>query len=89
MPAPRLFIAGDVWDKEANEIIEGASVSLKSSKGESFETKTDDLGDFWFRQLDAGVYEIEVAADGYETVRKDGIVLSESLNIGDFPMVRS
>lgn len=87
--APKLFISGDVWDAEANEVIEGASVTLVSSDGTRLESKSDDLGDFWFRQLDEGAYGIVVEAAGYETRRMDGIDLTESLNVGDFPMARN
>ena len=85
---PKLFIAGEVWDPEANEIIEGAKVSLQCPDGTVLVEVTDDFGDFWFRKLDAGTYSLKIEAEGFGTVEKAGIELTESLNIGDFPLGR-
>lgn len=87
--APKLFLSGDVWDEEANEIIEGAKITLISADGAKAESETDDLGDFWFKQLEEGEYSLVIEAVGYETKRLDGIELMESLNVGDFPMVKN
>ncbi|MCI8468572.1 MAG: oxidoreductase [Eggerthellaceae bacterium] len=86
---PKLFISGDVWDKEANEIIEGAEVRLEAPDGSQLVTQTDDLGDFWFRGLEAGDYVLSVACDGYVGVEARPVALEESLNVGDFPLVRA
>lgn len=83
---PKLFIAGDVWDPEPNEVVKGAKVTLKSGDGSVAETLTDDFGDFWFERLDAGTYDLRIEADGFEPVVREGIELSKSLNVGDFPL---
>ncbi|UWG98392.1 carboxypeptidase regulatory-like domain-containing protein [Dehalobacter sp. DCM] len=83
---PKLFLAGEVWDPSTNDIIEGASISLVTPEGKTYQTSTDDFGDFWFRKLNRGVYSLKIEAQGFETVEKSGIELSESLNIGDFPL---
>ncbi|BAE82374.1 4Fe-4S dicluster domain-containing protein [Desulfitobacterium hafniense] len=83
---PKLFLAGEVWDPQANEIIEGATVSLTFPGGETLTTETDDFGDFWFRKLEAGMYFLSIEAEGYAPVEKTGIRLNESLNLGDFPL---
>lgn len=84
---PHFFIGGEVWDPKANEIIENAKVSLTKPDGTTEETTTDDFGDFWFRRLDEGIYSINIEAEGFESVKREGIELKESLNIGDFPLV--
>lgn len=86
---PKLFIAGNVWDPEPNEIIEGAAVTLYDESGSEVAVKkTDYFGDFKFEKLDAGTYSLSVAAEGYQTTRKDGIVLDKSLNVGDFALAK-
>lgn len=85
---PGLFIAGDVWDQAADEIIEGAKVTLQCSSGKELTTETDDLGDFWFRKLTAGQYTISIEAQGYQTLTK-AIELEKSLNIGDSPLLKA
>lgn len=83
---PGLFIAGEVWDPAPNEIIGNAKITLKDGNGKWIaETITDGFGDFWFRKLEPGDYQIVVRADGFEPVVKD-VHLDKSLNIGDFPM---
>ena len=83
---PGLFIGGDVWDPAADEIIEGAKVSLTMPDGSKIDTKSDHWGDFWFKKLAQGNYSLQIEADGYKPVSKDNIELVESLNIGDFPL---
>ena len=85
---PGLFVSGDVWDKEANELVEGARVTLTPQSGEALSTSTDDLGDFWFRNLEAGVYDLHVEHDGYQPQDMRGIKLDKSLNLGDFPLLK-
>jgi Fe-S-cluster-containing dehydrogenase component len=83
---PKLFISGDVWDPEANEIIQDATVLLYCENGKFLgETKTDGFGDFWFRGLDPGKYTVAVEALGFNGETRD-VVLDKSLNIGDFPL---
>ena len=86
---PGLFIAGEVWDPEINEIIEGAKVELRDAGGATVgETQTDGFGDFWFRKLQPGLYRVVIKATGFERVDKD-VELEKSLNIGDFPLQKS
>lgn len=85
---PKFFLAGEVWDPKENEIIEGAIITLTMPNGETRTTVTDLFGDFWFRKLEQDIYSLIIEAAGYETVEKTGIELTESLNIGDFPMKR-
>ena len=85
---PGLFIAGDVWDPEPDEVIEGAKATLLDSDGKELaETLTDDFGDFWFEHLEPGDYTVNVAAQGYLQMTRE-VHLDKSLNIGDFAMER-
>lgn len=85
--APKLFIAGSVWDEKDNEVIIGAKISLEGPNGLSVETVSDDLGDFWFLKLDAGDYKVTMNAEGYAEKTVD-VKLDKSLNIGDFALDR-
>ena len=84
---PGTFIAGTLYDPEAKEIIEGARCIL-SNGGKNWEAVTDSFGDFWFRDLPAGVYELLIQAKGYEYHRIDGIRNKKSVNLGDIPLKR-
>ena len=86
---PHLFIGGEVWDPEANEIIENATITLTMPDGSVRTTQTDDFGDFWFRRIDAGSYDLKVEAEGFVTQERKGIELTKSLNLGDFPLTRA
>ncbi|MDR2108181.1 MAG: carboxypeptidase regulatory-like domain-containing protein [Coriobacteriales bacterium] len=86
---PHLFIAGDVWDPQANEIIENAEVTLTLPDGSTRSTTTDDFGDFYFRRLDAGRYDLHIEAEGFATIEHKAIELHDSLNLGDFPLERN
>ena len=85
---PHLFLAGDVWDPEANEIIEGAKVTLAMPDGSVRETQTDDFGDFWFRRIEGGRYGLRIEAEGFKPQERE-VVLDKSLNLGDFPLGRA
>jgi tetrathionate reductase subunit B len=61
---PKLFLGGDVWDPVANEIVEGAKVTLTAADGSKYVTETDDFGDFWFRKLNPGKYDLKVEEIG-------------------------
>ena len=85
---PKLFIAGEVWDPETDEIIEGAQITLATADGAELKVESDDFGDFLFRHIDAGDYELKIEAAGYKPVEQS-IKLEESLNVGDFALERA
>jgi Fe-S-cluster-containing dehydrogenase component len=84
---PHLFIAGEVWDPQPNEIIEAAHVTLHCPGGMVRETDTDGFGDFWFTSLTAGEYKITINAEKYMPTEAS-VSLTSSKNLGDFPLVR-
>lgn len=86
MNVPKFFAAGEVWDPYDNEIIEGAEVHL-TGEGVDRVEKTDEFGDFWFKGLDEGDYQIEITMPDY-IGQKSEFELTESMNLGDFPLRR-
>lgn len=85
---PHLFVAGEVWDPQDNEVIEGARVVLTLPDGSQREELSDDFGDFWFRRLDQGTYGLRIEAEGFAPVERAAIEVTKSLNLGDFPLER-
>lgn len=84
---PGTFIGGTLYDPVSKEIIEGARCLL-SNGGKTWEAVSDSFGDFWFRDLPAGVYELLIQAKGYAYRRIDAIRNKNSVNLGDIPMER-
>ena len=84
--APGLFIGGEIWDEEADEVLEGVKVTLAGDDGKQVETATNDWGDFWFRKLSPGRYTVTIDAPGYAATAPIIIELDKSLNLGDFPL---
>ena len=85
----RLFLSGEVWDEEADEVIIGAKVTLTDSDGKTLSAETDCYGDFWFKHIMPGSYTLDITADGYDGVSGKAVELTKSLNIGDFPLHRA
>lgn len=82
---PKLFIAGEVWDPAEDEVIEGAVVTLVLPNGSKRVELTDDFGNFWFKRIEPGTYELSIAAKGFEGATRE-IELLEAVNLGDFPL---
>lgn len=80
----KIFIAGSVARKDADECVEGAQVTLKNSSGKLIGTVvTNNYGDFKFDDLEgkSGRYQLEVEAAGYPK-QKLAVDLKESIDIG-------
>ncbi len=84
---PGKFIGGTVYDPAEKEVIIGARCLL-SSGGKNWETFTDSYGDFWFRDLPVGLYDLVIHADGYEYRTFADIRTAEAVNLGDIPLKR-
>jgi len=87
---PRRFIAGALYDKEADECTEGARVTATCvESGEKIETVTDSYGDFWLRGLASGRYTLLFEKDGYLTAKFGPVdVTKKDINIGDVELWR-
>lgn len=85
---PGRFIAGTVYDPEEEVVVRGARCILRTETA-SWETATDIFGDFWFKDLPCGNYDLEIEAEGFETLAFFGIdTANDSVNLGDQPMNR-
>ena len=85
---PKRFIAGALYDKEADECSEDVKVTATNVEtGEATTTVTDSYGDFWLRGLAAGQYTLLFEKVGY-VVQKfgPGDVTEKDINIGVLPL---
>ena len=82
---PKRFIAGAVYDKEADECTENVTVTaVNTETGETLTAQTDSYGDFWFKGLAQGKYTLTFAKDGYLSQKAGPIDVTEKdINIGD------
>jgi tetrathionate reductase subunit B len=84
---PKRFIAGAVYDPEIDEVLEGASVTLKDEKGnQAGSITTDSFGDFWFEGLKVGKYSVKIEKEGYLPSEVLSISTEKDINIGDLEM---
>ena len=82
---PGQFISGTVYDPEAEEVIIGARCRAVSG-GKHVETFTDNYGDFWFKDLAVGKWEVFVEPKGYEQKAFYDLNTKDCINLGDIPM---
>jgi NAD-dependent dihydropyrimidine dehydrogenase PreA subunit len=82
---PGQFIAGTVYDPVEKEVIIGARVRAITG-GKLYMTHTDEFGDFWFRDLAVGVFDVYIEAKGYKEKAFKGLRTRESVNLGDIPL---
>jgi Fe-S-cluster-containing dehydrogenase component len=84
---PGAFIAGTVFDPDADEIVEYARV-MAVTGGKIINTLTDDFGDFWLNDLAVGSFDITITAAGYEPQYFYGVRTDESVNLGEIALKR-
>ncbi len=81
---PKPFIAGAVFDSEADECTEGARVTAqKVGNGKVYEAATDSYGDFWLYDVEPGEYTVLVEKDGYLPQKMGPVDATEAVNVGD------
>ena len=85
---PGQFIAGTVYDPEKNDVVIGASLRLITG-GKRYAGTTDDFGDFWFRDLAIGRYDLYIDAEGFETAVFKDLDTTECLNLGDIALKKA
>jgi len=80
---PGEFIAGTVYDPAEEVVIRNARCQLRCGD-DLMETHTDIFGDFWFRDLAKGCYDLTIDADGYESLVFHQLSVADgSINLGD------
>lgn len=86
---PKRFVAGAVFDPEADECLEGATVVLTNLQtGQSRTTQTDIFGDFWFHQVEVGTYKLEVRMKGYLSRVLEELSTEKDVNVGDIALYK-
>ncbi len=81
---PGIFIGGTLYDPDEKEVLIGAKCRA-SNGGKHYEVFTDSFGDFWFRDIPAGKYELVVTAPGYEH-KAITVEAFKAVNLGDIPV---
>ena len=83
----KYFIAGAVFDPEADECLEGATVTLTNlESNETASVTTDDFGDFWFERQKPGIYSLRIEKSGYATKTVEPVDASKDVNVGDIEL---
>ena len=81
---PQPFIAGAVYDSEADECTEGAMVTATNvASGATYSATTDSYGDFWLRNVEPGDYTVAIEADGYLVQKLGPVDARKDINVGD------
>ena len=86
---PKKFIAGTVYDPVEKEVVIGAAVTATHvDGGDAGTVETDAFGDFWLQDLEAGVYSLSIAAEGFATKVYDVIDTVQDVSLGDIALSR-
>jgi tetrathionate reductase subunit B len=82
---PKKWIAGAVFDPQADVCIEGATVTATNKEtGTTLTVTTDNYGDFWLRNLADGFYTVLVEKPGYLTKKLGPVdATTGDQNVGD------
>ena len=83
---PKTFIGGTVFDPEADEIVEGALVTLRPADGAEATAVTDEFGDFLVDGLERGTYRVSIQKQGYVPKEMGPLEVASDVNLGDIPM---
>jgi Fe-S-cluster-containing dehydrogenase component len=83
---PKKFIAGTIFDPEADEVIIGAECVLSEIGGDKkYTVSTDNYGDFWFKDIADGKFRLEISSNGKLRVFDDLDTSKADINLGDIP----
>jgi tetrathionate reductase subunit B len=81
---PKRFVAGEVYDPEEDECLEGVTLTLTNAEtGEAFTATTDNFGDFWLEKLEVGTYSLTIEKNGYYPREIMSISTEKDVNVGD------
>ena len=88
MGLPKRFIAGAVYDPQADECLANCAVTLTGANGLKLSSRTDIFGDFWFEQIEPGIYNLKMEKEGYQTAAIENINASQDINVGDIELCK-
>ncbi|MEM2103746.1 MAG: 4Fe-4S dicluster domain-containing protein [Candidatus Bathyarchaeia archaeon] len=88
---PKPFIAGEVYDPQLNECIEGAKVTVVDIEtGKTLYGETDCFGDFWIENLEWNhSYSVKIEKIGYLPWILDRVKTDKDVNIGEITLLKS
>jgi tetrathionate reductase subunit B len=95
-PAPRVYyfnlpqkwIAGAVYDPQADICLQGATVTATNQETTATSIAlTDNYGDFWLKNLSDGIYTLRIEAEGYQARELGPVDASlKDQNLGDIAL---
>lgn len=87
---PKKWIAGALYDPEADLCLEGATVTATNHEtGETYAAVSDNYGDFWVKNLPDGTYVLQIEKPGYLTKKLGPIdATQKDQNLGDVELWR-
>src|SRR5260370_8008991 len=71
----RATITGQVTDASVRSIANATVKTVNVATGEGSETKTNSEGFYTLPYLNPGTYNVEVSASGFNTFKREGIIL--------------
>jgi Fe-S-cluster-containing dehydrogenase component len=78
------FIAGAVYDREADECTAGAKVTATNvASGAVFVAESDSYGDFWVKDVEPGRYTLVIEKAGYLAEKLSPVDARKDINVGD------
>lgn len=83
---PKRWVAGQLYDELADEVIIGATVTIRGEDGSVETTQTDEFGDFWFRQISGQRYQVWFEAEGYVNRQDEADATEKDVNMGSIPI---
>lgn len=84
---PGRFIAGTIYDPVEKEVIIGADCTLiEVNGGKIFHTETDSYGDFWFKGLKEGMFNLQIKSGGKFRSYTNLDTTGKDINLGDVPL---
>ena len=80
---PKRFVAGEVWDPEADECLADVEVTLRDDEDNKVRSAlTDRFGDFWFEGVDQGAYSVLMEKAGYLPRTVEAETTEKDINLG-------
>lgn len=80
---PKRFVAGTLVDYEQDEVVIGASVDLLDVAGTLISNmKTDEFGDFIFKNVEPSAYKVRITAQGFKETSLEADLTEIDVNLG-------